>query len=186
MPSVNKIAVFIDYDNIRINMKTDPPEKLAEELGYERLKSWLSEIGEITAVFVFAPAVTIYANIEFFYKLGFIPIACPMLPQKSKEKKVLYGIETDEPEDVPLINKTDEVLIKVAEMIINLTPDITHICIASGDHHFIPVAELTKSQGKKVMIVIANYRPSKELLYFADRDQLTNKRMIHLFNPIRD
>ena len=184
--TANKIAVFIDYDNIRINMKTEPPEKLAEELGYERLKSWLSKVGEIVGIFVFAPAVTIFANIEFFYKLGFIPIACPMLPQKGKETKVLYGIEIEESEELPPINKTDEVLIKVAETIINLAPDITHICIASGDHHFIPIAELAKRKGKKVMIAISNYRPSKKFIEFADRDQLTNRKMIHLFNPIRD
>lgn len=182
----NKIAVFIDYDNIKMNMKTNPPEKLAEGLGYERLKSWLSKTGEIVAIFIFAPAVTIFANIEFFYKLGFIPIACPMLPQKVKEERVLYGIETEKNEELRPINKTDEVLINVAETIINLMPDITHICIASGDHHFIPVAKLAKSRGKKVMIVIGSYRPSKKFLDFADRDQLANRRMIYLFNPIRD
>lgn len=181
----NRIIAFIDYDNIQMNMKTEPPEKLAETLGYERLKSWLSEIGEVVAIFIFAPAVTISANIEFFYKLGFFPIACPMLPQEGEERKILYGIEADETEDTPLINKTDEVLVEVAKTIINLAIDITHICIASGDHHFVPIAKLAKNKGKKVILAISNHRPSRDLLSLADINE-HGKIMIHMFNPIRD
>jgi len=188
MPNKNKIAVFIDYDNIKINMKTEPPEKLAEKLGYNRMKSWLSDFGEVIAVFVFAPAITISANIEFFYKLGFIPIACPMMPQKSEEKGILYGVDKESTEVLPPINKTDDMLISVAEMIIKIAPDITHICIASADHHFVPIARLAKQEGKKVMLVISSLRPSKELLRFADKNgpNIGDTRMIHYFNPIRD
>lgn len=188
MPDKKQIACFLDYDNIKINMKTEPPEKLSEELGYRRLKSWMLNVGEVVAAFVFAPAVTISANVEFFYRLGFIPIACPMIPQVGKEKRVLYGIEKETDEMFPLINKTDEVLISVANMIINIAPEITHICIASGDHHFIPVARLAREKGKKVMIAFSNFRPSRDLVRFASKDgpNVASARMLHHFNPIRD
>lgn len=187
MPS-DKIAVFIDYDNIKINMKTNPPEKLSEELGYQRMKSWLSEYGEISVVFVFAPAVTIAANIEFFYQLGFVAVACPVFKTTKIESPLLVG-EAEfldyEPEETIPINKTDDIMIDLAQKTINLMPDISHICIASGDHHFIPIAELAKQMGKKVMIVFSNLKPSQKLLTFVDKND-KDKSMLHLFDPIRE
>ena len=187
MPS-NKIAVFIDYDNIKINMKTEPPEKLSEIIGYERLKFWLSQIGEIVVVFIFAPAVTIYANIEFFYKLGFISIACPVFRKTKKENPSLLNdpeFKEYEPEEIISLNTTDEVMIDLAKKIISQMSEITHICIVSADHHFIPIAQLAKAKGKKTMIVFSSYNPSRQLLTFADKN-IDGRPMLHFFNPIQN
>lgn len=184
----NKIAVFLDYDNIKINMKTEPPEKLSEEIGYKRLMNWLSEFGEVIVVFVFAPAITIAAYIQFFYELDFISVACPVFYRTKKEDPSLLNeieLQEYEPEEIISINKTDDVMIKTAEMVIDNMPDITHICIGSGDGDFLRIAEMAKIKGKKVMIFFSNYRPSRELVAFADKTSV-NKPMLYLFNPIRD
>lgn len=184
----NKIAVFIDYDNIMLNMKTEPPERLSEELGYQRMMSWIAKYGEISLVFVFAPAITIAARIEFFHKLGFIPIACPVFRTTKKESPSILGGDDFgdyEPGETILINKTDDVMIDVAKRTIELMPDISHVCIASADADFTPIANLVEQIGKKLMIVISSLRASKKFLTLANRGE-NNKRMLHLFDPIRE
>ena len=169
-------------------MRTEPPEKLSEELGYQRLKEWLSTFGEVAATFVFAPAVTVSSHIEFFDQMGFIAVACPVLHVTKKEKPALFFQDEFRPyerDEVIALNKTDDVMIDVGTKMIQLMCGVTHICIASGDHHFIPLAVEAKKLGKKVMFAFSNYKPSRELLTFADRNP-NNRRMLHLFNPIRD
>lgn len=188
MSKENKIAVFIDYDNIMLNMKTEPPERLSEELGYQRMMSWLAGHGEVSLVFVFAPAITIAARIEFFHKLGFIPIACPVFRTTKKESLSILGGDNFgeyEPGETILINKTDDVMLDVAKRTIKLMPDISHVCIASADADFTPLAELVKQMGEKVMIVISSLKASKNFLTLASKGE-NNKRMLHLFNPIRE
>ena len=186
--SSNKIAVFIDYDNIMLNMKTEPPEKLSEEIGYQRMMSWLRGYGEVSLVFVFAPAITIAARIEFFHELGFIPIACPVFRITKQESSSILGgddFEDYETGETILINKTDDVMIDVAKRTIELMPEISHVCIASADADFTPIAKLVEQMGKRVMIVISSLRASKNFLTLADKGE-DDKRMLHLFDPIRE
>lgn len=186
--SLNKIALFIDRDNILINMKTEPPEKLSEGFGYQRMMSWLEQYGEICLKFVFAPAVSTAANIDFFYELGFIPVSCLQYRTSKNKSPSLIGddeFRQYERDETIVINKTDETMIDVAKRTIDLMPEVSHICIASADADFIPIVEFAHEKGKKVMIAFSSLRASKQLLRLADRDE-KGKRMLHLFNPIRE
>ncbi len=191
----NKIAVFIDDDNISMNMKTALPEKFSTELGYKRFKDWLSSFGETALVFVFAPDNSALVKGEFFYKQGFISVSCPILMdreemerrEKSDFERMIQGETVEvESKNPPVINTTDETMRKTAKIVIEHMSEITHICIASGDADFIPIVTAAKAKGKKVMIMISGLRSSsKNLLKKANRDE-RGKKMIHLFNPIRD
>lgn len=191
---MNKIAVFIDYDNIEINMKTTPPEKFSRDLGYKRFKEWLSSFGEICVIFIFAPDNSSLVNGEYFYKYGFINISCPILIDREKietdelEHMSLGGRELEfEPSDfAPIINTTDAIMINTAKIVINLMPEITHICIASGDGDFMPIVKMAQAKNKKLMIMIGGFKSSsRDLLKEADRDE-NNKKMIHIFDPIKN
>ncbi|MEK7541028.1 MAG: NYN domain-containing protein [Patescibacteria group bacterium] len=192
-----KIAVFIDNDNIEINMKSEPLEKLSMDIGWERFKIWLSSYGDIAFIFVFAPEDKIRTDGKYFYKQGFIPVSCPIIINEEERRKrdsedmeLLLKEGKDREFDplqlVPTINTTDEIMIKTAQELIPIISRITHVCIASGDEDFLPIAKMAKKNGKKIMIMISDYKsPSKELLLQASIGP-NGKKMIHLFDPIKE
>lgn len=188
----HRIIAFIDDDNISVNQKTDPPERFNDELGFVRFKDWLSSFGEVIAIFVFAPATATYVRGEMFYKLGFVPISCPKVLKHQEETRQDYEKYLKDEEftakdiQVHTEDTTDQILIRLGELIVNNMLNVTHICIASGDGHFVPLANLARKNGKKVMTMIASVRSaSRELIKATDRDP-AGKRMIYIFNPIRD
>ncbi|OGZ63263.1 MAG: hypothetical protein A3C58_00285 [Candidatus Staskawiczbacteria bacterium RIFCSPHIGHO2_02_FULL_34_10] len=197
MPNENQIAVFLDSDNIEINMRGGPLERLSIDVGWERFKDWLFSYGNIAFVFAFAPEDKIRIDGKSFYRHGFIPVSCPILiDEKESKKRDLEDIELllnegknrefDPVKPVPVINTTDELMIRTAKELIPKMPCLTHICIASGDGDFMPIVEIARQYGKKIMIMIGDYKsPSKELLRQANKGP-NGKKMIYLFNPIKD
>ena len=201
----NEILVFLDSDNIEMNARSISLEKMVsiriEDIestsipsGYEKFKNWLSSFGEIVCSFAFAPRDKMSIDVKSFYEQGFIPICCPVLPDKmvleQEEKRDLElfiregkEAEFDPHSPSPVINTTDELMIKTAIKLIPKMPSITHVCIASGDGDFYPIVKIAKHHGKKVMIMVANQRSaSKFLLSQADKGP-DGKRMIHYFDP---
>ena len=163
------ILVLVDWSNISFNMDSEPPERFSPTVGFERFLNWLKEEGDIFSVFVFTDKVHGIAYADFFYQLGFYTIVCPRINTERGE-----------------IDTTDETLRKFGELMIENAPEITHLCIASGDYDFIGLARKAKLTGKKVMIMAADYKSlSDEFAKIADKDE-SGKPMIHIFHPIID
>ena len=99
MPNENQIAVFLDSDNIEINMRGGPLERLSIDVGWERFKDWLFSYGNIAFVFAFAPEdkIRIYScrqgphEIQDFDRAEYTEGWFPYRPNKMK---VILKVDT--------------------------------------------------------------------------------------------
>ena len=159
-----RILVLIDWDNLFLNlMDIYKPEKLNLSFHFDNLKKWLEEIGQIWAVFVFAPQHLNVWHRKFLQEREFFLVTCT---------KIKTG---ETPEEIDTV---DETLIKLGELLLSY-PDITHLCLVSGDADFIPLLEKAKKEGVKRAIAVASVKPlSRNLLPLADTHPKTRKKMI--------
>lgn len=113
----NKVLVLLDFDNLYLNL----PEKTITETLDRALKQITEEVGPISKVFVFVPYYSAIPFGEDFYRAGFITILCPRIKTKDGQTE---------------INTTDGILTEIGKELINDMPDITHLCLGSGDVDF--------------------------------------------------
>lgn len=167
----NKILVLIDFENLQKNLKTTAPEKFSIAAGFDRLcKQIAREIGEIINVFVFVPPHATSPAGETFHKLGFFTILCPGIENKKGKK----------------IDTTDETLIALGKKIINQIPDLTHLCLGSGDKDFSPLVREAIRKGLKIIVVAGDLTSlSSELIKLADQ-KADGLKMVYLFSPTED
>ena len=165
----NKILFVIDWDNLSSNIITGVQHySLAK--GFERLIGQLTQVGEVAAVFVFGPPDSINKDLRAFHDEGFWPIPCPRETDKRTHDSV----------DV-----VDSKIVTFVRDMLELMPDLTHICIGSGDSDFIkPLVKVGKRRGKKIMVVSGKLRSlSQDLKDLADEHPQTGERMVFLFSP---
>lgn len=168
----NKILVLIDWDNLLANMNIPQPEGFSLEEGFDRLMRQLSEVGRVINVFVFGPPQTINLYLEIFRQNGFFPVVCPKLKKKKDEQEV---------------DTTDATLIEFGRKMIEQIPDLTHLCLASGDSDFAPFVREAIRNGLKVIIVPGSLTSlSGDLIRLASRHPETSKRMVFLFSPKKE
>ena len=161
-----KILMLIDWDNLSLNMDLPPSESRVE--GFNQLiKQITQEVGEIAIVVVFLPPNLAHLVAEDMYGLGFFIMICP----KIKDKK---GVRQD---------MTDRTIIDFGKKMIALIPDLTHLCLGSGDKDFIPLIREATLKGLKIMIVAGNRKSlSQELVGLADEKD-DGQKLIYLFSP---
>jgi len=167
---INKVLCAIDLENIRTNMPL--PEKFSMTAGLDRIMRQIAEdVGEIINVFVFAPPHLASINAQAFYEEGFYTIYCPKIDDKK-------GQEED------TVDETMSAFLK--DMVLQI-PDITHVCIGSGDKDFCQmIRKFILRKGLKIIIVAGDMASlSSELIKLADKN-LDGKKMIYLFSPAED
>jgi len=165
----NKILVLIDWDNLLLNMNIPQPENFSLEEEFDRLMRQLGKVGRVINVFVFGPPQTINPYLEIFRQSGFFPVVCPKLRNKKDEQEV---------------DTTDATLIEFGRKMIEQIPDLTHLCLASGDSDFAPFVREAIRNRLKVIIVPGNLISlSENLIRLASRHPETSKRMVFPFSP---
>lgn len=149
----NRVVVLIDWENLRHNIEL--PERFSMMDSFDQLLRQISqELGEIVDVFVFAPPHSAMVWGEDFQKLGFFIIFCP----KVKDKE---GKERD---------STDDVLTEFGKKAINQIPDLTHLCLGSGDKDFSPLVREAIRKGLKIAVIAGNLRSlSSNLIKLASK-----------------
>lgn len=168
----NKILVLIDFENLQKNLETTPiPEKFSITAGFDKLFKKISqEVGEIDSVFIFVPQHAASVWGETFHELGFFTLFCPEVKNKSGRK----------------IDTTDETLIAFGKKMINQIPELTHLCLGSGDKDFIPLVREAIRKGLKIIITAGDYNSlSSELIKLVDKKPDSTK-MVYLFSPTED
>jgi len=155
-----KALVLIDFENLLLALETESDKILLEEKTptlTERLneltKRIAREVAEVVAVFVFIPRFSTMWSKEF-HKSGFFMIYCPKILNKESQE----------------VDTVDETMIQFGQLMIQQIPDLTHLCIASGDQDFIPLIRQAIQKGLKTIVVPGSNRSlSLELKRVADR-----------------
>ena len=164
--SREKILMLIDWDNLSLNMDLPPSESRVESFN-QLIKQITQEVGEIAIVVVFLPPNLGHLVAEDMYELGFFTVICP----KIKDKE---GVRQD---------MTDRTIIDFGKKMIALIPDLTHLCLGSGDKDFIPLIREATQKGMKIIIVASSARSlSRELVGLTDEKD-DGKKLIYLFSP---
>ena len=166
MTAKGKILVLIDWENLIISIKANFPGNFSLTAGINRLKKWIELEGEILGFFVFAPLHILKTYSDLFYKNGFIAICCPKVASEKRKE----------------IDTTDEIIIIFGEKMIATMPELTHLCIASGDIGIKPLIEQATRKGLKIMIAAGHFDSlANELIDLASRSQ--SGKLIHMFDP---
>lgn len=168
----NKVLVLLDWENLQSSTVSIPPEKFSLQVGLEKLiEKITSEVGKIVGIFVFLPPHLVSTIGERLKKEGFFIICCPKIKGKD-------GVERD---------TVDEELMRFGRKMIAEIPDLTHLCLGSGDQDFIPFLQEARHQGLKIILISGTLQSlSKEIIRFAVKDPKTRKRRVFLFLPIEE
>jgi hypothetical protein len=176
---MSSALVLIDWENISKDIIEGRyvPERFSREVALVRLFEWIKgEAEEIFDTFLFSPLFIVYTDFKLFHDHGLVSTTCPKVPLGSPEKK----------------DTVDTILIEKGLKWIT-HPELTHLCLASGDSDFIPLVKEAKKIGLKIMLsaldpavarVPGRQFLSKELAKMADISPKTGQPMIHYFCPI--
>ena len=164
---VNKILVFIDFENFLKGLK-GAVERPSLIKNFDELMRYLGETGRVVNVFVFAPPHSILIYLETFYKLGFTTITCPKIRDKKKGQE---------------IDTVDSTMIDFSRIMMEQIPDLTHLCVVSGDSDFRPLLRQAMRYGLKTIVATTISALAVEVINMLDRDPLTGKKMVYLFEP---
>ncbi len=165
----NKILLLIDFENLQKNARiAQTPDNFSITDAFDSLFRQISqETGKITDAFIFVPPHTTSLLIEKFYELGLFTIFCPKVIDKGKEKDTV-----------------DSTMIEFGRKMINQMPELTHLCLGSGDKDFIPLIREAMRAGLKIMIIAGDQLSlSSEIIKLADFNPKTKQKMIYLFSP---
>lgn len=158
----NKILILVDLENLQVNINT--PFSLIERI--DNIRNQIAkEIGEIINIFVFTPFHLASVYGKSLQDLGVFTIVCPKVRTEKNGE----------------VDTTDETLIKFGEKQISQIPELTHLCIGSGDEHFAPLAEEAKKIGLKIVIIAGNLRSlSPKLIKLAEKKPSGGKSVYFL------
>jgi len=171
--SQNKILLLIDWENIRLNTDFLARERVSMIAGFDRIQRQIVQDigGEIVGVFIFASPHLTSTEAETFYREGFYVISCPRVKVKDEKDK----------------DTTDEVLIEFLKDTIKVIPNLTHICLGSGDKDFCQTLRKALRRGLKLIILAGSLSSlSPDLIDLADSNPLTGKKMVYIFSPTAD
>ncbi len=159
-----KILVLIDWENLHKSIEA--PEKLTLVEDFDKtLKEISREAGQIVNVFVFCPPHSAMIFGADFDKLGFFTIFCPKTKTKTGEEKDI----------------TDDVLMEFGRRQIEQIPNLTHICLGSGDKDFSPLVRMAIRQGLKIIVIAGSHRTlSTDLIKLSDK-RPDNSKMVYIF-----
>lgn len=139
-----------------------------KEAGFQKIKQWLGEIGEIVWALIYTPMHDLYGHFEFLRDHDFTIVLCP----------IEYRTKTD---------VTDKKIIEDLEKLIeNFSMD--YLCFGSGDRGFRDVLRKAQERGVKVALIYGSENSlSSELIsvvdYYPDTHLRAGEKMLHLFSP---
>lgn len=168
--AVANIVVIIDWSNIDrgsrdLNYKVGEYHK---EAGFQGIKNWLSEIGNVIWTLIYTPFHDVYGHFEFLRDQGFTIVVCPV-------------------KSVSLEDTTDPKIISDILKLIN-SFNMDYFFLGSGDGGFKDVLQAAKNKGIKVGIIYGSDNSlSRELGAMADSYPKDHPKagepMLHLFSP---
>lgn len=161
-----KIVFMGDLSNLERSSRDNnySADKYNKKAGFEKLRKFLEDIGEIVWHAMYAPIHDVYGNFEFLRDEGFTIVMCPIIGSTGQDT-------TDE-----------KIIADSLALIENFDMDV--FCLGSGDHGFVKVLESAKKKGIKVAIVYGSERSlSWDLRKMVDINPTTFQPMLHLFSP---
>jgi len=164
----NKVLFLIDWENFLSSTASIPPERFSLEAGLNRLIEKIAqEVGAIVNIFVFLPPHLVSTWGKILKKQGFFIILCPRARDKGGEER----------------DAVDEELIRFGINMINQIPELTHLCLGSGDQDFVPLLQEARRRGLKIVLAAGSLQSlSKEVIPFAERSP-TGGRRVYLLSP---
>ena len=175
----NKIVMLVDFENLLTNFEISSPTSYSVEAGFDKVTKEISrEVGEITDVFIFVPPHLSSLWGETFHKQGFFTIYCPKIKTKDEGEK----------------DTVDSILTEYGKREITKNPDLTHLCIGSGDKdfassgekNFVPLVRAAIRRGLKIIVVAGSLKSlSPELISLAD-SKPDGSKMVYLFSPTKE
>jgi len=165
---MNKILVVVDLENVTFHLfksqdkEVDPSDVFAAAV--EKIKA----IGQVYGIFLFLPPHSEPKGSELLRKTpDCFMVVCP--------REISEGISMD---------TVDKTIKKFCEKVVTQMPDITHLCLFTGDKDYIPMLETLKKEGLKIMIVGGEKTSlSPKLKRVADKYPRGNKEMVFLLTP---
>jgi hypothetical protein len=171
-----KILTLIDWPNILKNMPgyNQPVETFSLKLGFDNLEAWFKETCPnakiIRKIIFWYPKTATEETTRFFEEQGFDVMVC-----SNKKEDRNFLVKKD---------PVDEKLIEFGIWAIENIPELTHICIGSGDLDKGRLAKFAKKKGKKIMLVVGSQNSLSSSLAGLIDENDRGKRMIHYFNPL--
>jgi len=159
-----KILVVVDLENMIANTELPPGAGFTLHQALLGLMQKLADLGDIVAKLVFTPPHRIPSFEKFFSEHGFFIVACPK-------------VQTAEgPKDI-----TDQVIMDFCQQVVAEIPKITHFCLCSGDADFIPIIQILRKKGVKIIIASGNLRAlSGDLIRLAEPNGSGGRRVFIL------
>ena len=167
----NKVLFLIDWENFLSSTALIPAEKFSLEAGLNRLiEKIVQETGAIVGVYVFLPPHLSSTWGETLRKQRFFIVLCPRTKNKTGEER----------------DTVDEELIRLGSNLIKQIPELTHLCLGSGDQDFVPLLQEAKHHGLKIALASGSIQSlSTELIPFAEKGP-GGERKVYLLSPIKD
>lgn len=137
--------VLLDLENLLMNVHLGSRGEFlfTDRLG--RAIEQLKKRGRIILGFAFTPRHLIPTYEKFFDEKGFFVVSCPRIRTGREEK-----------------DTTDDNLIAVGKILINNIPDFTHLCLGSGDRHFMSLLKSAREKELKITAVVGNVNSLSE------------------------
>lgn len=178
------LLLLVDYENIKKNIR------VVEE---ERLGAWLlqhlKDLGTVTFSFVFVdagdPKIADPSVMRVLFGTGFTIVHCPKTPIHGQFAKK---------------DTVDQAIVQMIHQVLDHSPDIGTVVLASGDRDFSQALASWKRRGKKI-VILGHQRVSSELRELADQvidvrptpqraievfRSLLNERFSEVFTRIKD
>jgi len=159
-----KIVVVVDLENMIANTELPPGADFTLNQALADLMQKLANMGDIVGKFVFTPPHRIPAFEKFFSEHRFFIIACPKAQTAEGTK-----------------DTTDQTIMDFCRQVAAEIPGITHFCLCSGDADFIPMIEILKKKGMKIIIASGNLRAlAGDLIRLAEPNESGGRRVFIL------
>ena len=169
-----KVLILIDFENLLRNMTMPEPKEFSMAGGFDKLMKEISnDLGDIINIFVFLPPhLTFYTFYgKLFHQLGFFSVLCPKIQNK----------KTGEEEDT-----VDGTIIEFGKKMLNQIPELTHLCVGSGDKDYASLIREAVRHGLKIAIIAGSLGSlSADLIKLADK-RPNGKKMVYLLSPTED
>ncbi len=164
------LLLLVDYENIRRNVHVVEEGQLGTWL-----LSYLKDHGNVAFPFLFVdagdPKIADPDVMRILFATGFTIVHCPKTP--------IHG-------RTMMKDTVDQAIVQMIHQVLDHSPDITTIVLASGDRDFSQALAAWKRRGKKI-IVLGHQSVSSELRELADQVidvRPTPQRAIEVFRSL--
>lgn len=165
-PKKNRVLVLMDWENLQRDVRYFPDRSSIKERLSKLIVTIAREIGEVVGVYVYLPPHAIFGWGEDLQRLGFWPISCSKIKNKTGEKK----------------DTADSMLIDHGKKLIDQITGLTHLCVGSGDIDMEPLIRSARNKGLKTMLIVRDLQSlNVKLLSLVDARPDGSKLVYTLF-----